>query len=370
MADRLVVVLGAGASADSVSHMVAEQNQDWRPPLVRELFDPRFASILNDYRIAQSAAADIRRHEQQVKRQERTSLSIERFLREEYAGSPGELRRRKLLSLPPYLQDVLLASSVRHSPQPDNYDLLVSYIYDLIEDTDLNILLLTLNYDVVFDRCLDAVEPLRTLDDYVHPDRRWALIKLHGSVDWGRMVTDRSLPVEVLFNPPANLHYSSDIVLTRGALSELPVFEPPGTERLREQILPSFRERDVRPHGRTLLYPALSVPLGEEDELSCPHEHLSFLKQDLQVADGLHLLVIGYSAVDLEVLKILRETTTPIKSFGIVNRSLETAQDVNRRIHKHTGKHLGKGWVWESTFGGFVQRDGWDQYREHLNRQL
>jgi hypothetical protein len=186
MADRLVVVLGAGASADSVSHMVAEQNQDWRPPLVRELFDPRFASILNDYRIAQSAAADIRRQEQQLKRQERTSLSIERFLREEYAGSPGKLRRRKLLSLPPYLQDVLLASSVRHSPQPDNYDLLVSYIYDLIEDTDLNILLLTLNYDVVFDRCLDAVEPLNTLDDYVHPDRRWALIKLHGSVDWGR----------------------------------------------------------------------------------------------------------------------------------------------------------------------------------------
>ncbi len=49
MPDRLVVVLGAGASSDSVSPNVTPQNESWRPPLVRELFDARFASILNDY---------------------------------------------------------------------------------------------------------------------------------------------------------------------------------------------------------------------------------------------------------------------------------------------------------------------------------
>ena len=95
-----------------------------------------------------------------------------------------------------------------------------------------------------------------------------------------------------------------------------------------------------------------------------------FLRSELQVADNLHLLVIGYSAVDLEVLSLLRETSTPIKSFGIVNQDHETAQQVAGRLHDQTRKHLGDGWVWDSTFGGFVQRDGWDKYKHHLMSHL
>jgi len=353
MPDRLIVVLGAGASADSVSPHVTGTNDSRRPPVVRELFHPRFAEILNRYPMAQSAAADIRRLDQ-------TSLSIEEFLREKYAPSSVELTRRKFLSVPLYLQDVMLDVSYAHSPQPDNYDLLISYLSDLLAETDLNVLFVTLNYDLILDRRLDQITPLDSLESYTDPDRRWALIKLHGSVDWGRMVMTR-LITGGLVNPPADLAVSNDIMLARGPLPEL----ASGGSRL-----DTLRLRDVPPHGSTLLYPALSAPLGEDDELSCPPEHVGFLRNELQVAGNLHLLVIGYSAVDLEVLRLLRDTSTPIKSFGIVNQNLEAAQQVGGRLHEQTQKDLGDGWVWDSTFGGFVQRDGWDRYKQHLMRNL
>lgn len=349
MPDRLLIVLGAGASADSASDLVPGRNNEWTPPLVRELFDNRFAGILNGYPFGQIAAADIRRVDGD-------SLSIEQFLRSEYGGSGSELKRRKFLSIPLYLQDVMLQVSYRHSPQPDNYDLLISNVDGLLEDTDLHVLFVTLNYDLILDRRLHQLAPLNTLDSYVDPNRRWALIKLHGSVDWARRVTRGAASREELLSPQADLVYSDDIVLARAGFSEVG-----------DSSLPDLRYRDVPPHGYQVLYPALSVPLGEEDELSCPDTHVRFLRQELQLAEGLHLLVVGYSAIDLEVLKILQETDTPIRSFGIVNRDTQSAREVLARLHERLGgRDLGRGWLWSSSFRDFVQREGWDEYRHHL----
>src|SRR3954451_9684630 len=108
-ADRLIVVLGAGASADSTSHHVPGVNPSRTPPLVRELFDNRFDAILNQYPLGQFAAADIRRLAAD-------SFSIEQFLRERYAGNAHELVRRKFLSLPLYLQQMLLQVSWEYTP--------------------------------------------------------------------------------------------------------------------------------------------------------------------------------------------------------------------------------------------------------------
>jgi hypothetical protein len=46
---------------------------------------------------------------------------------------------------------------------------------------------------------------------------------------------------------------------------------------------------------------------GAEDELVCPTEHVEFLKAKLRDADGVHLLVIGYSGYDREVIRVLKE---------------------------------------------------------------
>jgi hypothetical protein len=70
-----------------------------------------------------------------------------------------------------------------------------------------------------------------------------------------------------------------------------------------------------------MLYPALSVPLGPEDALSCPPEHVEFLERHLASLDELHLLVIGYSGLDTEVLRVLREANRPIGSLMVVQAS-------------------------------------------------
>ena len=62
MAGKLIVILGAGASYDCSSGLV-ETRPEWRPPLVTDLFDSRahtFAPILNEYPLAEAAAAEMR----------------------------------------------------------------------------------------------------------------------------------------------------------------------------------------------------------------------------------------------------------------------------------------------------------------------
>src|SRR5688572_27593928 len=77
------------------------------------------------------------------------------------------------------------------------------------------------------------------------------------------------------------------------------------------RMMPSaknFSLRDMRMHQAALFYPAMSVPLGPEDELSCPPAHVGFLRSKLQESDGLHLLIIGYRGYDEKVRELLAES--------------------------------------------------------------
>ena len=59
MARQLVVIIGAGASFDSVTHG-GESSRSRKPPLVRELFHARYQDILKSYPLALDVAADVR----------------------------------------------------------------------------------------------------------------------------------------------------------------------------------------------------------------------------------------------------------------------------------------------------------------------
>ena len=83
------------------------------------------------------------------------------------------------------------------------------------------------------------------------------------------------------------------------------------------------------------------MPVGEEDELVCPPLHVEFLQTQLATADRLHLLIIGYSANDLEVLKLLKESKTEIESVLIVNRSEEDCGYVEQQLGRHLELRFG-----------------------------
>lgn len=232
---RLVVIVGAGASADAATPEYVNDDK-WRPPLVKDLFSRKYSAVLDRYPFAQEVAADLGPGQQ-------PALSIEQFIRERYRGSDHPPSLRKYHSIPLYLQELLHGCSQHFTPAPDNYLRLMSALLELPETV-----FVTLNYDTLLDSRLSGHSPLQTLDDYIaRKEPEWSLIKLHGSVNWGRAIRGPSSFSFV--EPPPELHLDEEIVVTGGAAEPINVLRGIGTESY---------------------YPALSVPVGEEDELVCP----------------------------------------------------------------------------------------------------
>jgi hypothetical protein len=117
-----------------------------------------------------------------------------------------------------------------------------------------------------------------------------------------------------------------------------------------------------------LFFPALSVPLGSTDELVCDPKHVQFLQERLQTADGLNLLVIGYSGVDEEVLRLLRESNNSLRSLLVINHGAESAQQAHDRIMEQFdgGDPPGPG-AWTADFNDWAQTGGLDDYFASLS---
>jgi hypothetical protein len=186
---KLIVVLGAGASYDCASTNV-NPDLSMRPPLVKDLFDTRFQDILHEYPLAEQVAPDVRVALQGG------AIALEAFLREELRDSPYPHLRSSYLALPLYLQHLFWQVGDSYALQPDNYDRLVMECLRLDRVT-----FMTLNYDTILDRRLAIRDPLASFDDYVKPGRSWGLVKLHGSINWGRPIIGTAVPGESIGFP-------------------------------------------------------------------------------------------------------------------------------------------------------------------------
>jgi len=358
VAQPLVVLVGAGASYDCASNLV---NTDplRRPPLVKDLFGPHFADILQRYRLAQAAAADIRRR---VAADSDTAIPLEQYLRDEMANSTNEPTRRRYQQIPLYLQDVLTTvgntSGSGFTTDPDNYNTLVNASLQLDD-----VLFLTLNYDTLLDDRLFLYGELESMNSYV-TQRTWALVKLHGSVNWGRRVLDLQAPRRLFINQ------EFDLLRVNEMFEDLDL-------QLDDQI--ELRHADgslvsMRADALGAYYPALSVPLGAEDQLVCPSEHLSEARTRLKRPDGINLLVIGYSGLDREVLQLLGESGSSVRSMLVANGSYLAGAEAATRISQATGggSAFQTDWVLDGGFSELITsgrlaqylgslREGWER---------
>jgi hypothetical protein len=308
--DRLFVIIGAGASYDCAPAKVVEasgKDYYW-PPLTTELFLPRqfgFAPILAKYPLAKAAAAELGSTQ--------TAVSIETQLRERYRDSKHEHDRRIFRGVLPYLQELLYTVSHQFTPFPQNYEVLVTKLLRLKE-----IVFVSLNYDLLLDNALVAADPDKSdMDWYISPGpRNWSLIKLHGSVDWGRrLLSPRGR--DDFIAPNAESSLASEITLrTNSTLDEIRGLPPLGSP-------PSLRDR---------YFPALAAPVGQADELVCPPKQVSFLKERLAQTQPMHLLVIGYSGIDKEVVTLIRDSERGVKTLTIVDRDEDSARAVAERL--------------------------------------
>ena len=245
------MIIGAGASYDCASSQVAVKSSLWQPPLVTELFKAHntFALRLHEYPLAEAAAAEIRPAIKDG------AVAIEQYLRERLRDSTDTYAQRRYRQVPLYLQDLLYHVSQTDGTgftiHPDNYDALVGATLALEE-----VVFLSLNYDTLLDERLFIYDPLQGLDSYVTPGRNWSLVKLHGSINW-------AWPVQQKLGAT---YPSADLARINQWLDGLHPLELENTIVLQNGEL-LHRRYD---YERTLFYPALSVPLGAEDEIVCP----------------------------------------------------------------------------------------------------
>jgi hypothetical protein len=204
-----------------------------------------------------------------------------------------------------------------YTPNPDNYNRLISAALDLDEAV-----FVTLNYDTLLDRRLFAYGPLTAMESYFEAGKNWSLIKLHGSVDWGYLVSsdwERRDSDPYLAETFARI--GDDLTLHEEVML-----------RLQPSVAGTRNEGGGGPSDGRLYYPALSAPLGPGDEIVCPPDHVEFLRGRLRAFDGLNVLVIGYSGLDQEVLKLLSESKNWLRSLAVVSHTEETAVKTSRAI--------------------------------------
>lgn len=309
MIDRLFVILGAGASHDCApqERIDAAGEQYW-PPLTSGLFSPGpvgFAPILAKYPLAKAAAAELA--------SATSAVSIETQLRERYRDSVHEHDKRIFRGILPYLQELLYEVSLKFTPFPQNYELLVTKLLRLKE-----IVFVSLNYDLLLDTALAAADPRKSgMQWYIrHEHRNWTLIKLHGSVDWGQELLEPRGEADFIA-PEAETSLVPKIKLRSGSLSQMRGLLPGASRRYNKL---------------NLFFPALAAPVGRADELVCPRAHVAFLKKRLAETQPMHLLIIGYSGIDREVVSLIRESGRGIKTLTIVDKDAEAARSVAERL--------------------------------------
>jgi hypothetical protein len=321
MACRLLVILGAGASYDCATGDGGRLHEELRPPLVTQLFESRhaFTGILQNYPLAQKAAAEIR------PAITRGSVAIEAFLKQHLRESEFEHSRRQYWAIPLYLQQLLFEVSRwqydtgrGYAEQPDCYDRLINAALRVDEVT-----FVSLNYDDIFDQRLFVYDTNDSLESYLGAGKNWALIKLHGSINWGR---------RVLNGPLRGLSEADDPLLSRTFAGLGGEIEFAGEIELRPQPTVRGMRIDVGPNSDELFFPALSAPLGAEDDLVCPPPHVEYLRNITGHHDPLDVLVIGYSGLDQEVLKQLNWGERAIRSLYVVSENDEHANETAERI--------------------------------------
>ena len=303
----LMVVFGAGASYDSFPSLpplpANRGTHADRPPLAAELFSerPEFNDVLKSYPDCQTIVPYLRR----------VGASVEKELgrlSDEAAGNPT--RHRQLADVRYYLHEILWRCENRwklFTSGVSNYRTFMDQIAEWTEPLG-QILLVTFNYDRLLEDAMTAVRlNIKQLPDYIS-DRKFKLIKLHGSINWTRpilvvsdgweRISGRDVINEVIsrFN---ELQVSSEIQITTQ--------------------IPMAKHKD----GKHALFPAIAIPVQNKADFECPPAHLEALQECLP--NVTKLVVIGWRGAENHFKKLLAERLRGTIPTLIVGGNAESA---------------------------------------------
>ncbi len=313
----LMVVFGAGASYDSYPSLPPDKpsNRERRPPLASQLFDerPEFVQIASSFPDCLEILPFLRHVP--------AGKTIEAVL-EDLQGEAKENPRRhaQLAAVRHYIRGIIKHCEdtwVSVHRGVTNFRTLLGEIEAWRTRNNQTVCLVTFNYDTMVEVALSAVNvKISKMNDYV--SQHYALIKLHGSVNWGHVVGNVP-PVRSDVDPAA---------YTKALIDSAGYYMPRDDFRFDTSQLICASEN-------LPLIPALAIPIVQKLHFECPEEHLK--KLDVYLPKISKLLIVGWRANERHFIqKMSRAITNPLRVM-IVSGS---AEDVNETIKNLTPVRL------------------------------
>jgi hypothetical protein len=301
----LMVILGAGASYDSDPGRPADRNtsENDRPPLANQLFLNRapFTNALSPF----SECAPI---VPLLRAASNIELELERLRNEATEHPPYPQRLRQIAGVRGYLQMLFSGLDKLWHSQANGSTNYTTLLDQILRWGHQSVLLVTFNYDRLLELAVHTLtnHQFDGVEDYVHEP--FAVLKLHGSVDWGRVV----------LNPPQSTNNDwQDVRALIASTASIQVSD--------EYIIADARPIVRDPAGR-LLVPAIAIPVQSKQDFACPKSHLQALRDRLPEVDK--ILIVGWRGMDHHLVAILKEQLRPDVEVQIVCKDSSQSQSV------------------------------------------
>ena len=315
--NSLVIITGAGASHDCVQSSRANINSEFTPPLTKNLFN---TALQEDNPTNKVIALHLSNNHlaYQVGYKFHSSFSghkLEQNLVKhllEYKNRKKYIIKNQYWSVPIYLYELFWDISRKYLPTPyglpSNYKILI----DEISKSKYNqIIWLNLNYDLLADYAIkiSVISQFSSLDDYMQLETKDGLrikyTKPHGSVNWWRKILI-----------PGGLRF----------------------DQIKDGLVPEDFEEQLTPGIYTQLisgddnkrYPAISAPIGKYDFVY--PKHIEAIVPDLKSTTD--ILCIGFSALDNDILNLIKEHVPQIIKLKIINGSHMAGKEAYEQIVK------------------------------------
>lgn len=321
----LLVIVGAGASYDSVPHFPPFRNDqptyEWResrPPLANQLFEdrPLFVKWLKYFPDCIPIVSRLRK----------TGISVEQELaRLQAEAKKYPQRSKQLTSIQYYLHCCLWECQKQWSGRHEGFTNHAAFL-DAIEhwryEYEERVCFVTFNYDFLLEEALvakrDVGFQISNIDGYIsHP--HYAVIKLHGSVNWGQQVTGIS-HLGNIPSVPRNPFDASD-------LSPQHMIDMYDRLTLADSYTLVNHYPVVR-ENHALVFPALAIPVQDKDKFVCPRNHVEHLRSMLHSTTK--IVTVGWRATEAAFLELLQsELQRPVDLMVVSGDSEGVSETIN-----------------------------------------
>lgn len=311
--NNLLVITGAGASYNVIDETQIDVDPIFKAPLTKNLFNSRIGGHITKCLKKNPLAHQVGYNFHTYTNSKNEELNLEQYLLDLKNSNQSSLKKQ-YWAVPLYLHDIFQGVSHSYLPTscglPSNYKSLI----DIIGGSKYHqIIWLNLNYDLLADQAIKMSIKNRLnhvrLEHYMQFEtedgKKIKYTKPHGSIDWFLQI-----------NIP-------DISWDRIRGGIIPDnFE----EKLSKKIITKYEITNSDKY-----YPAISAPIGEYDFIY--KQHIESIIPDLQSTND--VLLIGFSALDKDILNLIKDNVKEIKKLKIVNGKQKYGQEAYYRLTEH-----------------------------------